>query len=181
MKASYVIIILVLIIIGAVLFFNGSDQNGSADPQNQSEQTDSTNDTTNDMDMNEDESDVVEDTPTEDMDETTTDQDLESTASDKGGPETMTSAKTFSLDGFNFGYSTEEIRVQKGDTVTINLTSTDGFHDWVVDEFGAATERVNEGESTSVTFVADEVGTFEYYCSVGNHRQAGMVGALIVE
>lgn len=34
---------------------------------------------------------------------------------------------------------------------------------------------------TSVTFVADETGTFEYYCSVGNHRGQGMIGKLIVE
>lgn len=34
---------------------------------------------------------------------------------------------------------------------------------------------------TSVTFVADTLGTFEYYCSVGNHRAQGMVGNLVVE
>ena len=34
---------------------------------------------------------------------------------------------------------------------------------------------------TSVTFIADQEGSFEYYCSVGNHREEGMVGTLIVE
>ena len=88
---------------------------------------------------------------------------------------------SFSLDAFNFGFSENEIRVKEGDTVTINLTSTDGFHDWVVDEFDAATERVQTDGTTSVTFVADKAGTYEYYCSVGQHRQNGMVGTLIVE
>jgi|GEM_PF-520658 len=88
---------------------------------------------------------------------------------------------TFTLDSFNFGYSMDEIRVNEGDTVTINLTSSDGFHDWVVDEFGAATEKIQAGGNTSVTFVASEAGTYEYYCSVGNHRAEGMVGTLIVE
>jgi len=40
---------------------------------------------------------------------------------------------------------------------------------------------VTPGTPTSVTFVADKTGTFEYYCSVGNHRAQGMVGKLIVE
>jgi plastocyanin len=90
-------------------------------------------------------------------------------------------AKVFDVKGVNYGYDVQEIRVKKGDTVTINFTSTSGFHDWVVDEFDARTEKVQAGGTTSVTFVASKVGTFEYYCSVGSHRQMGMVGKLIVE
>ena len=89
--------------------------------------------------------------------------------------------KEFTLDSFSYGYSETEIRVKQGDTVTINLTNSGGFHDWVVDEFEAATDKISEGETTSVTFVADQVGTFEYYCSVGSHREQGMVGSLVVE
>lgn len=87
----------------------------------------------------------------------------------------------FDLTGKSFEYSQDEIRVKLGDMVRIDFTSTGGFHDWVVDEFDAATDKVNEGETTSVTFLADQVGSFEYYCSVGSHRAQGMVGTLIVE
>ena len=87
----------------------------------------------------------------------------------------------FDVSGVNFAFSEKEIRVKKGDRVRINFTSTDGFHDWVVDEFNASTDRISAGGSASVEFVADQVGTFEYYCSVGNHRGMGMVGNLIVE
>lgn len=90
-------------------------------------------------------------------------------------------AQIIPLTGKNFSFSENEIRVKKGDKVTIAFESTDGFHDWVVDEFGAATERVSTGGKTEVTFTADKEGTFEYYCSVGNHRALGMVGNLIVE
>lgn len=89
--------------------------------------------------------------------------------------------KEFTIDSFSFGYSMEEIRVNQGDTVTINLTSSQGFHDWTVDEFAAATDAINVGQTASVTFVADQTGEFEYYCSVGSHRLNGMVGTLIVE
>ena len=89
--------------------------------------------------------------------------------------------QTISISGTNFKFDVKEIKVKKGDTVTINFKSAGGFHDWTVDEFNAKTNRVNNGESTSVTFTADQTGTFEYYCSVGNHRALGMVGILIVE
>lgn len=89
--------------------------------------------------------------------------------------------KTFNITGKNFSFSHTEIRVKKGEIVVINFESTDGFHDWVVDEFNAKTERVSTGGKTSVQFTADKTGTFEYYCSVGPHRAAGMKGNLIVE
>ena len=87
----------------------------------------------------------------------------------------------FTITGKNFEYNIDEIRVKKGDTVTVNFASTDGFHNWGVDEFMAVTKKVRPGTMTSVTFVANKVGTFEYYCSVGSHRENGMVGKLIVE
>lgn len=88
---------------------------------------------------------------------------------------------TFDIIGTNYEFSIKQIKVKKGDTVTINLTADEGYHDWVIDKFGAATERVIEGSSTSVTFVADKAGLFQYYCSVGDHRARGMFGYLIVE
>ncbi|MDA8597175.1 cupredoxin domain-containing protein, partial [Candidatus Pacebacteria bacterium] len=96
--------------------------------------------------------------------------------------EVAAETRVFDIGGTNFAFDVEEMRVNQGDTVTVNFTSVEGFHDWVVDEFGAATEQVRAGDGvTSVTFVADQAGTFEYYCSVGSHRAAGMVGSLIVE
>lgn len=94
--------------------------------------------------------------------------------------------KTFVMTGENFkfvmdGEDNPTITVNKGDTVRIEFTSTQGFHDWVVDEFNAATQKVQSPDSTFVEFVADQTGQFEYYCSVGSHRANGMWGTLIVE
>lgn len=93
----------------------------------------------------------------------------------------MTNEVVFDIKGENLAFDETELTVTEGDTVTINFESTEGFHDWVIDEFEAATEQVDVGVPTSVTFVADQVGEFEYYCSVGNHRAMGMVGTLVVE
>ncbi|MBI1754664.1 cupredoxin domain-containing protein [Candidatus Azambacteria bacterium] len=94
----------------------------------------------------------------------------------------MGAVKTFSVSGQNFSFTPSEIRVKKGDKVRINFTNAGGWpHDWVVDGFNAQAPQVEAGKSSSVEFTADKAGTFEYYCSVGQHRQQGMVGKLVVE
>lgn len=95
--------------------------------------------------------------------------------------ETEGVVKEFSVEAANFSYNSTEIRVKKGERVKITLTSQEGNHDLVFDEFNARTSKIGAGISDSVMFVADKIGTFEYYCSVGNHRAMGMVGKLIVE
>jgi len=87
----------------------------------------------------------------------------------------------FDIRASNFKYDLSEIRVKVGDRVKINLTSEQGEHDLVIDELGVRSKILMDNESEVVEFVANEKGTFEYYCSVGQHRQMGMVGNLIVE
>ena len=93
---------------------------------------------------------------------------------------------TFVIEGENFkflknGVEAPELRVNYGDLVRIEFTNNHGMHDWVLDEFNAATEIIAAGETNIVEFVANQRGTFEYYCSVGSHRENGMVGAFVVE
>lgn len=80
-----------------------------------------------------------------------------------------------------FAFNPKEIRVKEGETVKIMFTAQGGIHDWVVDEFDAATKQIPAGQTAEVTFTADKAGEYEFYCSVGNHRAMGMVGTLIVE
>ena len=93
---------------------------------------------------------------------------------------------TFDLTGENYGFYLDgeenpTLRVDEGDTVRVQFESTEGYHDWRLDAFSAATEAVGVGGVTTVEFVADEKGTFDYYCSVGRHRQLGMAGTFVVE
>ena len=94
--------------------------------------------------------------------------------------------KVFTLTGENYkfildGKESPELKVKEGDKVIIKFTNTAGLHNWILDEFNVATKQVKTGESSSVEFIADKRGTFEYYCSVGGHRFEGMKGNLIVE
>lgn len=89
-------------------------------------------------------------------------------------------AKSIVVEGGNFYFKPNEIKVKKGEKVKITFTSAGGMHNFVIDEFNVASETVN-GKSTTVEFTPDKTGTFEFYCSIGSHRQMGMKGNLIVE
>lgn len=88
---------------------------------------------------------------------------------------------TVEVEGGNFYFDPNEITVNEGDTVKISFTNAGGVHDFILDEFDVATEQTNGGDTVEVEFVADAAGEYEYYCSVGNHREQGMWGTLIVQ
>lgn len=89
--------------------------------------------------------------------------------------------KEFVIENEGMSFKTKQLTVNKGDTVRITFKNTGGFHDWVLDEFNAKTKQLQAGEEETIEFVADKSGDFEYYCSVGNHRQMGMKGTLTVK
>lgn len=104
------------------------------------------------------------------------------TATPSSTPSSVSEVKTFTVDAKNFSFSPSEIKVKKGDKVKIVMNNTQGFHDIVIDEFAnAKTKQVSSPATDSMEFVADKSGTFEYYCSVGKHREMGMFGKLIVQ
>lgn len=89
--------------------------------------------------------------------------------------------KEFTVEGSNYMFNPSTITVNMGDTVKINFKNTQGFHDFKIDEFGAATKQIKDPSTETITFVANKAGTFEYYCSVGQHRSMGMKGTLTVK
>lgn len=93
---------------------------------------------------------------------------------------TTANVREFTVDGNNYSFSPNTMTVKKGDTVRVTFKNVGGMHDWVLDEFNARTPRISSDKTAVVEFVADKVGTFEYYCSVGNHRAMGMKGTLTV-
>ncbi len=91
------------------------------------------------------------------------------------------SIKEFTIDGKKFSFTPSTMIVNKGDTVRIVFKNSEGLHDLKIDEFNVATKQIKEGATETIEFVADKVGSFEYYCSVGNHRAQGMKGTLTVQ
>jgi len=94
---------------------------------------------------------------------------------------TLPKEGSYTVNGGSYYYKPNIIKVKQGDTVNINFINDGGTHDFKIDEFKVASKQLTKGEKEKITFVADKKGSFEYYCSVGTHRQMGMKGTLIVE
>ncbi|MBI2627012.1 MAG: cupredoxin domain-containing protein [Parcubacteria group bacterium] len=166
MKIFLIVLVIIVIFVGVFLWTKNSDVPIVNSPSISVEATESLN-------------------PSETMDHsTTTTPSSGATPSDNNPSPSVTSSgavKTFNLTSKNFSFSTKEIKVRQGDKIKIILSNTEGFHNWVINEFSASTRNLNSGETASVEFVADKKGTFQYYCSIGTHRQLGMAGNLVVE
>lgn len=89
--------------------------------------------------------------------------------------------KEFTVEGSSFQFAPNTMTVKEGDTVRVTFKNVGGTHDFVLSEFDARTSVISSGAQQTVEFVASKKGSFEYYCSVGDHRALGMVGTLIVE
>lgn len=81
------------------------------------------------------------------------------------------------------GIVNPELHVKVGDKITIHVINGDPIaHDLTIVEYGMSTGELNQaGQEGMIQFTATQPGTFEYFCSIPGHKQAGMVGKLIVE
>ena len=89
--------------------------------------------------------------------------------------------KTVEVESGSYYYKPNAITVKKDERVKIVMHSVSMMHDFNIDELNVKIPIVKNGDTSTVEFIADKVGTFEYYCSIGQHRQLGQVGKLIVE
>lgn len=81
----------------------------------------------------------------------------------------------------DFKFDKTEMRVKVGDTITVRMENVDkGPHSLDVDELGLHAPMPS-GKTSLAIFKADAPGQYTFYCAIGTHRQAGMVGTLIVE
>ncbi|KKT39690.1 hypothetical protein A3K29_02395 [Candidatus Collierbacteria bacterium RIFOXYB2_FULL_46_14] len=84
------------------------------------------------------------------------------------------------IEAGSFYFTPNLIRVKKGEKIKLILKANDLMHDFNIDELGVKVPVTKAGNSSIVEFTADKAGEFEYYCSIGEHRQRGQVGKLIV-
>jgi heme/copper-type cytochrome/quinol oxidase subunit 2 len=72
---------------------------------------------------------------------------------------------TFRIDARQFTYSPSELRVNTGDSVTIQLASNDVVHGLYVDGYNVSVEA-DPGQTTTLTFTANKPGSFRFRCNV---------------
>ncbi|HLF76682.1 MAG TPA: cupredoxin domain-containing protein [Dehalococcoidia bacterium] len=99
-----------------------------------------------------------------------------------------------------YKFSPDEITVPAGQTVTLRLKNVgETEHDLEVQGLrvqmmgdeedmgghegaapGTIAMHTQKGKTASVTFMADQKGTYEFWCTISGHKEQGMIGKLIV-
>ena len=80
-------------------------------------------------------------------------------------PSIAAQERTFRIDARQFAYSPSELRVNTGDSVTIQLVSNDVVHGLYVDGYDVSVEA-DPGQTTTLTFVANKPGSFRFRCNI---------------
>ena len=73
--------------------------------------------------------------------------------------------RTFRVDARQFAYSPSELKVNIGDTVTLQLVSNDVVHGLYVDSYDISVEA-DPGQTATLTFTANKTGSFRFRCNV---------------
>jgi uncharacterized cupredoxin-like copper-binding protein len=117
-----------------------------------------------------------------------------------GAASSSTTPKTVTLALNEFQFQPAEITVNVDQPITLVLknngtvlhdfVSTDAMVD-VMEEHGAMHDMagmetamhaaIEAGQQSTLEFKATQAGTYTFYCTVAGHKEAGMVGKLIVK
>ena len=86
-------------------------------------------------------------------------------------------AATFQVTASKYEFTPTEIQVDEGDTVVLELRSTDVEHGLEIKELKVKVEIPKTGETVRTEFVARKAGTYAFkcseYCGSGHSRMRG--------
>ena len=122
-------------------------------------------------------------------------------------PSNTSTTQEFTVAAKEFTFTPAVLNVTAGQPVVISLQNTGAVeHDWSVREIEISGEAKSSGETSAsghmmggmgdepklhvaanaggkatLTFTPSKPGTYEFYCTVAGHKDAGMVGTLTVQ
>ena len=90
---------------------------------------------------------------------------------------TAASAATFRITASKYEFTPAEIEVDEGETVILEMRSTDVEHGLAIKELKVSVVIPKTGETVRTEFVAKKAGTFSFkcseYCGSGHSRMRG--------
>ena len=96
-------------------------------------------------------------------------------------PEDTSAGDGLTVEAIDISFNPKELTIPANTDVQVTITNAGVLqHDFVIDELGVATATLDGGQTEVVTINA-VAGEYQYYCSIPGHKNAGMVGTLIVE
>lgn len=95
-------------------------------------------------------------------------------------PSATAASRVIAVASTSYAFEPSLLTTRAGEYVEIALTAEDTMHDLVVEGRDAPVAAI-PGMTGSGFLQIDEAGTYEFYCSIEGHREAGMIGTLVVE
>jgi len=78
-------------------------------------------------------------------------------------------------------FDTMSLTAKVGQPVTLNFLNAGSLeHSFVIEALNVKLEHVQAGQTATVTFTPASAGTFDFYCDIPGHKDAGMKGTLTV-
>lgn len=115
------------------------------------------------------------------VDNGTTDPTFVPAVEDSGSEVAGGGTKIVNVSARQWAFSPETIRVKVGDTVTLRISSEDVTHGFVLSPF-VTTRTLAPGQTTEVTFEANQAGSFRFFCTnFCGEGHTGMDGTFVVE
>lgn len=105
-------------------------------------------------------------------------------ATQKAQPTSSPSAmmQNITVEGTEFAFTPSSITVKKGEEVQVTFKNMGKYpHNFTVSQLGVASQTIQPGQQTTVTFTPTQTGTFTYLCTVPGHADRGMTGTLTVQ
>lgn len=89
--------------------------------------------------------------------------------------------RTVTVTATDFDFSPKTIEIEPSTTLKIVLVNEGNVtHSWAIPELDKKSDRIQPGNETSITLSPEDPGTYEIACQVPGHKEAGMVGELVV-
>ncbi|MGC4191622.1 MAG: PQQ-binding-like beta-propeller repeat protein [Thermomicrobiales bacterium] len=96
-------------------------------------------------------------------------------------PAASGSGSAFEVHTIDINFDPKELTIPANTDVQVTIVNKGVLqHDFVIDALKVESKTLNGGDSDTVTINA-AAGEYEYYCSIPGHKEAGMVGKLIVQ
>ena len=99
-----------------------------------------------------------------------------------GAPAASAATRTINVGGVITAFTPKTINVAPGESVSICLKSNDTDHDLTISSLNFVVASKSGGPAVCKTLTAPaQAGSIEFICSLPGHKQAGMVGSLVVK
>jgi len=101
--------------------------------------------------------------------------------SGRDGEEAEEGAEERQIEGDEFSFDPETIRLPVGETVNLVFENRGGiFHTLTIGRLNFEL-RAQAGETISGSLLSKDAGTFSFFCAVPGHAESGMRGKIVVE